>query len=148
MNLLTLIGLSAVFTFLPAMSETTGVFYVHTLHWSPLAVAACCAAGQCIAYAALFLFGEQLVTRWAWLARQTTRVRTRYAHHLENRFLAVSFFGGTISVPPAVALSALAPGFGVPLKHLLPLLYVTRVLRFVVLIYFGDQLTSGVLSLV
>lgn len=128
-------------TFVPAMPEALALLYVQKLHWSWPVVALCVALGQCIAFGALYLFGEQLVLRWRWLDRQVARVRDRYQSHLEERFLVVAAFAGVLGVPPATAVAALGYGFRVPLSHLMLLFFLCRVGRVSMIIFFGGKLS-------
>jgi membrane protein YqaA with SNARE-associated domain len=97
-----------------------------------------CAVGQCVACAVLYIFGEVIMKRWTGLAREVARVRERFQYHLERRFLLLTVPAGVLGVPPAVAMSVLGSGFGVPLRHLMPVFIVTRIVRFLVIIYVGD----------
>jgi membrane protein YqaA with SNARE-associated domain len=142
MKLVALIILSAAAIFVPGSPEGLAVYYVRDLHWSVLAVAVLSAVGQCTSYWLLYLFGEFLVQRWRWLRQQVTRTRERYAFHLERRFLTVTTFSAVIGVPPAIATSTLAPGFEIPLRHLMPILLGGRVVRLVVLILFWNRVLT------
>jgi hypothetical protein len=138
-----LVGLSAATTFTGfGVSEALGVAYVRRFHWNVFVVSALMATGQCISFSLLYWFGEIAVKHWRWFGKSVARVRQRYEYHLERRFLAVSLLGAATGIPPAMALSALANGFGVPYRHLMPILYPTRIVRFVVLIGFYGQMAN------
>lgn len=144
MQLFALFFLSAAATFVPGAPEGLAFTYVMKLHWNLWLVAAICAAGQCLAYVVMYLFGEWIALRWRGLARQVAAVRTRFAYHLERRFLALCVPSSAVGIPPAIAMSVLGAPFGVPLGHLIPALYPGRVLRFAAIIAFGDSLGGWV----
>jgi hypothetical protein len=141
MSVLSLLALSAASTFVFGLPEATALLYVKN-GWSVPVVAALCALGQTVAFGALYLGGEQLITRWRWLGTMVAKIRTRFANHLERRFLVVAALSGAIGVPPAVGVAALGPGFRIPIHHLLPVMYAMRAGRFAVIILFGQQLAA------
>ena len=140
MKFAVLLLFSAASAFVPAAPEGLVMTYVEKLHWSTPMVAIFCAAGQCASFAGLYLFGEWLMQRWQRLAREVERVRQRFANHLERRFLMLAGLAGLFGFPPAIAMSVLGGGFKIPLAHLMPLMFVTRVVRFSGIVYFGDKL--------
>jgi membrane protein YqaA with SNARE-associated domain len=142
MALLALLALSALSTVVPGLPEGTAVVYVEKYHWDRLPVATLCAAGQCLAFAVFYVGGEQLVSRWKRLHREVERVRARFTLHLEERFLGLTALAAVFGIPPAVGMAALGSAFHVPLRSLLSVLFVGRVARFLVLIFFGHQLTA------
>lgn len=143
MQALTLFAMCAFGTILvPAQPELTAMFYASELGWNPLLVGVVAAAGQCVTYAALYLGGAQLVARWAFLSRQVERVRTRFAARLERGYLVTSALSGSVGLPPATAVAALANGFRVPLVHLLAVLFVFRAARLAFVAAFGRQVAA------
>jgi membrane protein YqaA with SNARE-associated domain len=141
MSVLMLLAVSAVSTFVVGLPEATVILYVEKYGWSTWPVAALASFGQCVTFTLLYLGGEQLLVRWRWLGREVAKIRLKFADHLERRFLVVAAFAATIGIPPAIGVAALGGGFQVPLHHLLPVMYVCRAGRFMVIILFGKQLT-------
>lgn len=142
MGVLRLLAISVVATFVPGVPEGTLILYVTKLHWSPVLAVTVFTAGECVVFSAMYWGGDELVRRWAWFARKIGAVRERYAAHLESRFLILAVLSATIGLPPPVALAALGSGFGVPFRHLFPVLYVGRFARFLVMALFGVQLAQ------
>ena len=142
MSVLALIALSAVSTFVFGLPEATVLLYVEKYGWNIWPVAALASLGQCMSFAVLYLGGEQLMARWRWLGREVAKIRIRFANHLEQRFLVLTAFAAMFGLPPAVGLAALGGGFQVPLQHFLPVMFVGRTGRFVVIILFGKQVTA------
>jgi membrane protein YqaA with SNARE-associated domain len=146
LQFLALVGLSAVGTFVPGMPEGLSVGYSSKYHWNIWLIATGCAAGQSISFLVLYFFGEQVMRRWAWFSKQVYDVRVKFADHLEERFLILSALGGSVGVPPALAMAALGSGFGVPARHVIPVLFLTRILRFAVMTVIGGHLWDWVRS--
>lgn len=143
MEAVTLFAMCAFGTLLvPAQPELTAMFYAGELGWNPVLVGLVAAAGQCVTYAGLYLGGAQLVARWAFLGRQVDKIRVRFSDRLERGYLMTSAFSGSVGLPPATALAALANGFRVPLVPLLGVLYVFRAARLAFVAAFGQQLAD------
>jgi len=128
-----LLGLSFVGTFFwPISPEAAAVYYVTVAGWSPLAVGALAAAGQAAAALVLFFAGGQLRKRWAWFDRKCEGARTKMGKYAARGHWALAASSGLFGVPPMSVTSALAPGLGVPFRLFLPVVFVARVVRFVV----------------
>lgn len=141
MDLLFLLAIGVVGTVIPIFSpEGTAVAYGHSSSWSPWIIGAVAAAGQCLTFSALYLGGARLIPRFRGLNALLERTRVRFADHLERRYLVAVAFGSFLGIPPAIGLAALAPGFGVPLAHVLPILYVGRTVRLALLASTGPFL--------
>lgn len=126
--------------FVPGQPEVTAAFYAGKLGWHPLAVGAVAALGQTACYAGLYLGGDQLLRRWAFLRRQVERMRARFEARLERSYLVMTFLAGTVGVPPAVGMAALAPTMKMRFLEVMLVLYVGRVARISVLAAFGKEL--------
>jgi membrane protein YqaA with SNARE-associated domain len=101
--------------------------------WGAVPVALLMTAGQAAAWLLLFTVGQRLRARWRWFDRQCERVRRRWGERLARRATVVMVLGGIFGVPPTSALAALAPGMGVRLSVLLPVMAAARVVRFLVI---------------
>lgn len=141
MEALTLFAICCVGTLVPLLNpEVSAVLYGKELGWNPALVGLVGAAGQSATYLFLYLLGGRILPRFRGLAALVERTRLRYHTHLARRFGLVAALAGTVGIPPASAVSALAPGFGIGVRFVLPLLFVGRALRLGLLAAFGDGL--------
>jgi hypothetical protein len=139
-----LVFLTFVGTLFPPLNpETTAAVFATRTGWPIWQIGLLYATGQTLGYALLAVFGARLVPRWAWLAGKVESVKVRFADHLERRYLLACAVGGFLGIPPASPLAVLAPGFGVPLAHLLPVMWTTRFVRALLLGAFGKALLEG-----
>lgn len=122
--------------------EAAAIYYGSELGWSPLMVGGVIACAQLPMYGLLYSFGGLVLRRWRWLARQVDRTRGRYQSHLERNYLLLTLAGATTGIPPIIALAVLASGFDVPLRRLLPVAAVGRVIRFSVLALAGEAILT------
>lgn len=122
--------------------EAAAVYYGSELGWNPVLVGLTCACGQIGMYVLLYHGGEVLVARWRWLHDKVIAVRLRYQRRLERGYLLMTFTGSMTGIPPILALVVLAPGFGVPQRHLLPVTFAGRMVRFTVLAFAGEALLA------
>lgn len=120
-------------------AEATAAVYGAQMDWPPLAVGVVAATGQACAYVLFYLGGDALVERWGWLHDKVARTRRRFRDHLERRYLILTGVSALVGLPPVVAVAALAPGFGIPLHHLLAVAFTLRVVRFSTLAWLGDR---------
>ncbi len=133
MTSLALMGATFVGTFFwPASPEAAVALYV-SRQGLPLVAALLAAAGQGVAYLLLLLFGEQIRRRWGWFARQCERVRARYQQRLTRSAVPLTCASGLVGLPPSSTLVAIAPGIGLDARWVVPLLVLTRVVRFAVI---------------
>lgn len=128
-------------------TEATAIVYGSQKGWHPLFVGVICALGQLGMHVALYLGGARLAVRWRWLREREERVRRRWGERLEQRYLIVTAVGAFLGAPPVVVMAALAPGFGVPLRHLVPIVFPLRVARFTLLAALGTQIGPWLKSL-
>ncbi len=143
MELASLLGIGFVGSvFWVVNAELTAILYGSQLGWHPLAVGLLIGAAQTAMYVLLYFGGAQAMTRWAWLDRQVVRVRDRFQERLERAYLPASGVAAILGVPPVIALVALAPGFQVPLLHVVPIAFAGRVVRFSILAAFGERLVA------
>lgn len=143
MEVLGLFGICLVGTLVPLVSpEASAVLYGKELGWPPLAVGVVSAAGQSVVYLVMYVAGERVLAKWKKLAAVVDRTRLRYHTHMRRRFGLVSFLAATVGLPPAIAMAALAPGFGISLHLVLSILFVGRVLRFGLLAAGGGWLNQ------
>jgi len=112
--------------------------------WNPVVVGLLCASGQGAMHLLLYLGGERLIRRSAWLTRQVARTRERYQAHLDTHYLALSLLGALAGIPPLVAMSLLAAGFGLKISRYLPVLLAGRLARFALLSAFGESLGTWI----
>jgi hypothetical protein len=118
-------------------AEAASILYVRQLGWHPVAVGAVCAGSQVAVHALLYAGGTGLVSRWGRLHRAVERTRERFRSHLEERYLAFSFLAAVVGIPPVMAMAALAGGFGVPARRLLPVTGAGRMVRFTAIAFAG-----------
>jgi membrane protein YqaA with SNARE-associated domain len=107
--------------------------------WHPLAIGAVAGAGQAIALTLLFVFGDQLRTRWSWFNRKSARLAAAYGKSIAHSATALAISSGLLGLPPVSATAILAPGAGLRARPLLALLFVTRVIRFAVVAVLANQ---------
>jgi len=100
--------------------------------WHPLPAALLMTAGQAAAWLVLFGAGRGIRARWAWFDRRCAAAQARWGHRLQTRAALVIFVSGALGAPPTSALAVLAPGLAIGLFRLLPLLFASRLLRFLV----------------
>ena len=143
MELLVFFGICFVGTVLPIIPpEAAAVLGTKQYGWNFLTVGFVGATAQTSAYVIFYFIGEQLIRRWKRLARMVEKTRTRFQAHLERRYLVMTGIGAFVGIPPATALAVLAPGFRIPARHMLPVMFVGRVARFVTLATVGGSLTD------
>jgi membrane protein YqaA with SNARE-associated domain len=112
--------------------EAAAIYYVTVEGWSAPGVATLAAIGQAVAAVVLFYAGGQLRKRWAWFDRKCEAARAKMGSHLARGHWALAAFSGLLGLPPMSVTSALAPGLGVPFRLFLPVVFLARVVRFVV----------------
>lgn len=128
-----LFGISFVGTvFWVASPEAAVILYSLQRGWHPLAAGGVAGAGQAAALAMLAAFGDQLRRRWAWFDRQCDRLRARHGQRLARSAPVLGVSSGLLGLPPVSATVLLAPGLGLRVAGLLPLLFLARVVRFTV----------------
>jgi membrane protein YqaA with SNARE-associated domain len=128
-----LLGIAFVGTFFWPISPEAGVVLWATHYgWNPLLVGAVAGVGQGAAHVVLFFFGDQIRRRWRWFDRQCERARVRFGERLTRNTHWVGITAGLIGLPPTSATAALAPGVGLSASRLLPVMFVTRTIRFAV----------------
>lgn len=128
--------------FVPGQPEVLAALYAGKLGWHPLAVGAVGAAGQTACYAMLYVGGEQLLQRWGFLGRQVERMRAKFQTHLERSFLPMTALAGSVGIPPAVGVAALASGMKMGFIPVMGTLYAARVARLSILAAFGHELNA------
>ncbi len=116
-------------------AEATSAVYGGRLGWHPLAVGLIAALGQSTAYVLFYYGGDALIARWTWLHDKVTRTR--------RRFLVLTGVSALVGIPPVVAVAALAPGFGIPLSHLISVAFTLRVVRFTTLAWLGERVLDA-----
>lgn len=141
MEALVLVTICAVGTLFPPMNpEFATAAFAARSGWHPVVVGLLAAGGQTVTYAGLYFLGARLLPRWPWLARQVDAIRLRFKDHLERRYLLVAVAAGALGLPPAAGLSAMASGFGIPARHVLPVIFVARAVRASAVAAFGQSL--------
>lgn len=101
--------------------------------WALVALAL--AAGQCLAFSALFLGGDRLTRRVGPLRRRVERLQ-QHPERLERYRRAAVWWlaaAAAVGIPPLVALSPLAPALGVRFRTFALVALGGRTLRFMVL---------------
>lgn len=143
MELLGLFGICVVGTLFPLVSpEASAVIYGKELGWHPVAVGVVGGAGQSVIYLLLYLAGGKLFVKWERLSKLVAKTRARYHTHLTRRFSWMTVFAATIGLPPAVAIAALAPGFGISLLPVMLILFGGRIVRLSLLAAGGEWMNS------
>lgn len=143
MELLGLFGICVVGTLFPLVSpEASAVLYGKELGWHPLAVGMVGGAGQCLIYFLLYLAGGKLFSKWERLSKLVANTRARYHTHLSRRFSWMALLAAIIGLPPAVAIAALAPGFGISMVPVMLILFGGRTVRLSLLAAGGEWMNS------
>lgn len=114
--------------------------------YSPLLVGLIAATGQCVLFTMLFIFGNQLVSRWFWLRRKTEYAATRHTKLMKRGSLTATLSATAIGVPPTIVLFTLAPSFRLSLPPMIIIVFAGRVLRFSILCAVGRS-SVGVTSM-
>jgi hypothetical protein len=109
--------------------EAAAAVYATQRGWNPLLIGLLAATGQAAAHLTLYFGGDQLRRHWGWFDRKCERVRVRHGALLARGLVPLGCASGLIGVPPSSVTAALAPGLGMPGRVLLPLLFVTRIIR-------------------
>jgi hypothetical protein len=142
-EILTLLGIGFVGTLIWVISaEAAAIYYGVSLGWPALLVGLVVAAAQTAMYAILYLSGDKLLVRWAWLGRQVERVRVRYDDRLQTGYLAASGVASVLGMPPAFAPPVLAPSFRIRMGQVLPVMFCGRFVRFTILACAGGSLAA------
>lgn len=126
--------------FVPGSPEAAALLYAGKLDWHPVAVGLVGAAGQTACYAVLYVGGDQLLGRWKFLQRQVERMRSRFKARLERSYLVMTALAGSVGVPPAVGIAALASSMKVGFLTVMSVLYFARVVRISIVAAFGHEL--------
>lgn len=127
-----LVGLAFVGTFFwPASPEAAAIYYVTARGWFPLTVALFAALGQVAAAGALFGLGGELRRRWRWFDGRCQAAQAKVGKYLAKGQWALASGSGLLGVPPMSVTAALAPGLGVSPWLFFPLVFLGRVVRFV-----------------
>lgn len=136
-----LLGIAVVSPVVPLFNlEATAVIFGKEMGWHWASVGMTCALGQSLAYMLIYMGGDKLLGRWQWLSRQVARTRVRFEERLTRGYLSIALVAGSVGVPPAIAVVALAGGFRVRMSTLLPVVFVGRFARFALLAAVGTQL--------
>lgn len=139
---LALAGIAMVGTVFWVVSpEVSAVYYAKELGWPALGVGVVVAAAQLPVYFCVYLGGERLVARWAWLRRQVVRARARHERRMARNYLGLTAVAAVLGVPPVLVMCALGGPFGVNPRHLLPVVALGRLVRFTTLAGTGGLLT-------
>jgi membrane protein YqaA with SNARE-associated domain len=139
-----LLGIAFVGTFFwPISPEAGAILWTTRYGWHVALVALIAALGQAAAHVVLYLFGDQIRKRWRWFDRQCERARLRFGKRLSRNIVWLGITSGLIGLPPTSATAALAPGLGLSAVRLLPVMFVGRVVRFVVVTTVAAQLFRG-----
>jgi hypothetical protein len=126
-----LFGITLVGTlFWAASPEAATVLFASQNHWHPLVIGLLATAGQTVALAGLFAFGDQLRRRWRWFDRKCERVRTRVGDRMARNAVVVAATSGLLGFPPVSVTATLAPGLAPRPVQLLPVMVVLRIVRF------------------
>lgn len=126
--------------FVPGSPEASALWYSGKLGWHPLAVGLVGAAGQTTCYAILYVGGDQLLGRWKFLQRQVDRMRVRFQARLDRSYLLMTALAGSVGVPPAVGIAALASSMRMGFVGVMAVLFVARVARISIVAAFGHEL--------
>lgn len=130
----TLFGIAILGTvFWPASPEAAAALFASSQRSHPLTVGLLAGGGQAVALTVLFLFGDQLRARWGWFDRKCERLRARLGPRLANSAFVVASVSGLVGFPPVSLVATLAPGVAPRPAPLLPVMIVTRIVRFTVL---------------
>lgn len=140
MESLLLIGIGFVGTIFWVVSTELTAAMAGSKGMNPLLVGLLCGIGQGLMHLLLYLGGEGLVLKWAWLGRAVVRTRERFGDRLEGNFLVFAAVGSLLGIPPVIALSLMAYGLGVRMTHHLPIVFLGRTARFAILAAGGSAL--------
>jgi membrane protein YqaA with SNARE-associated domain len=99
------------------------------------------AGGQGASWLLLFGAGERIRAGWPWFNGRCERVRARWGDRLARRAPLVLAASGLLGAPPTAVLAVLAPGMGIRLGQLLPIMIATRLVRFTVVGLLADQIS-------
>jgi membrane protein YqaA with SNARE-associated domain len=128
-----LLGIAFVGTFFwPVSPEAAAALCAKTCGWHPALIGLVAAAGQLAAHAILIASGDQIRRRWGWFDRQCARARLRFGRLLSRSAPVIGLTSGLFGVPPTSVTSALAPGLHLRVAHLLPPMFLMRIVRFTV----------------
>lgn len=108
---------------------------------SPPLVGLLCATGQLPMHLLLYAGGARILPRLPFMARTIERTRTRLSASARP-YLATTFVSAIIGLPPIVAMTALAAGFGIGPRRLLAVTYAGRLIRFTTLAAGGASLVA------
>jgi membrane protein YqaA with SNARE-associated domain len=147
MSLLALYGISLVGTVVwVANPEVAAALCVARGGLPPIAVGLVAAAGQMTTAMLLFRFGAELRRRWRWFDARCARVRERAGARLGRNASWVMATSGLVGVPPVAATATLAAGMGIPVAHFVPIVLLTRVIRFTAIALLAAHAHVGVLG--
>ena len=133
-DIVVFVGMAFLGTFVWVFNcEALLVVQVTQRGWHPLPAALLLCAGQTAAWTLLFGAGRWLRTHWGWFDRQCVRAQARWGHRLQTHASWVIAASGVVGAPPSSMVAVLAPGLGIRLPRLLPLMFASRLVRFVVL---------------
>ena len=128
-----LLGIAFVGTFFwPVSPEAATVVWATHSGWHPALIGLVAATGQLAAQVVLVVSGDQIRRRWRWFDRQCERARVRFGRVLSRSAPVIGLTSGLFGVPPSSVTSALAPGLGLRVAHLLPAMFLMRIVRFAV----------------
>jgi len=137
---LSLVGVSFLGTVVWVLSpEATAMLYGSQDRMPAVVVGGLCALGQGSMLALLYYMGGELTERWAWMRKKVERTRNRFEKQLNRSFLWMSVSAGIVGIPPAIAISALAKGFGMRLFPFLFCIVAGRFARFTFLAASGEK---------
>ncbi len=126
-----LLGIAFVGTFFwPVSPEAAAVLWATRYGWHPAVIGVVAATGQLAAHLVLVASGDQIRRRWRWFDRQCERARVRFGRALSRSAPVIGLTSGLFGVPPTSVTSALAPGLGLRVAHLLPAMFLMRIVRF------------------
>ena len=100
--------------------------------WHPLPAALLLCAGQTVAWLILFGAGRWIRAHWAWFNRRCEQAHARWGDRLRTRAAWVMAVSGVVGAPPTSVIAVLAPGFDIRLSRLVPILFASRLVRFLV----------------
>ena len=117
--------------FWPLSPEAAAIYYVTVRGWNALGVGLLAALGQVLAAALLFLVGGELRRRSTWFDKRCQDAQAKVGKYLARGQWALAAASGLLGVPPVSVTSALAPGLGVSPARYLPVVFIGRTIRFV-----------------
>jgi membrane protein YqaA with SNARE-associated domain len=122
--------------------EAAAVVSVTGRSLRPLDVAVVAALGQAGAQGLLWVGGDRIRAIWPWFNRQCETARTRWGLQLSRSTVPVALSSGLLGVPPSSATAVLSPGLGLRAALVLPILFVTRIIRFAVVCLAAAELVA------